>query len=99
MYVPASSKQDIPVYWPADKVGLTVEVAIIARTVPEVEAADADYHAAVWVGTSGTATVKVGAAPFLLTAGEYVIWSRLTDGTNTPVRRAGTLTVGPTPTP
>jgi hypothetical protein len=104
MYVPASSLQDISVTWPASKVGKTVQIAIIARAVPETEPADGDYKAAAWQGTSGTATIKAGlgagSGGFELAAGEYVVWTRLTDdGTSKPVRRHGTLTVGPPATP
>ncbi|WP_326829691.1 hypothetical protein OIE13_06015 [Streptosporangium sp. NBC_01810] len=99
MYVPASSRQDVPVYWSADLIGADAEIAIILRTVPETEPADADYKPAAWDGTSGTATIKVGPGDdaTLLVAGEYVIWGRIVDGTNRPVHRAGILTVGPPP--
>lgn len=104
MYVPATSLQDVPVAWPATKVGKDVEIAISPRTVPETEPLDADYKNATWDGTSGTATIQVGpgagSGGFVLAAGEYIVWTRLTDdGANKPVRRYGTLTVGPVPTP
>ncbi len=99
MYVPATSKEDVPVHWSADMVGRDAEIAIIPRVVPEVEPEDADYHPATWEGTTGTATVKIGpGATLVLAAGEYVVWGRVTDGANKPVHREGILTVGSPPT-
>lgn len=99
MYVPAASKQDVPVYWQAELSGNTAHIAIIARTVPETEPLDADWHAATWDGTYGTALLKVGPGALELPAGEYVVWGRIVEGDNQPVHRAGTLTIGPVPTP
>ncbi len=100
MYVPATSRQDVPVHWSADMVGKTAEIAIIPRTVPEAEPEDTDYHPATWDGTSGTGLLKVGpGGALVLPAGEYVIWGRVADGDNRPVHREGTLTVGPPTTP
>ncbi len=95
MYVPATSRQDVPVRWSAELVGNDAEIAIILRTVPEVEPADADYHVATWDGTSGTAFLKVGPGALVLPAGEYVVWGRVTDGANRLVHRESILTVGP----
>jgi hypothetical protein len=102
VYIPATSLQTITVAWPTTKNGRTVQIAITPRTVPETEPADADYKPATWQGTSGDATVTVGpgSGGFELPAGEYVVWTRLTDdGTLKPVRRAGALTIGAVPTP
>ena len=90
-YMPASSRELIAVPWGADAVDYPVEIAIVAQA--DGEPADDDYKTATWDGTD--ATLLIGAdTDTVLEAGVYVIWTRITAGTERPVRRAGLLTVG-----
>ncbi|MEV4179931.1 hypothetical protein AB0J28_00610 [Streptosporangium canum] len=94
--MPATSNEDVGVFWGTAADGLPVQIAIIVRTADEDEPVDADYHDAEWDdGNPGWATLHIGAgSPVELAEGEYVIWTRLTAGTRRPVRRSGLLTIG-----
>lgn len=100
-HMPATSNEDVSVFWGAAvaAAALPVQIAIIPCTSPETEPADADYTAAVWEdGATGYATLQVGDGTALeLTPGEYIIWTRVTAGTRRPVRRSGLFTVGVLP--
>lgn len=58
-----------------------------------------DWHAATWVTDTATtpdsysARVLLGQTPFLLAAGVYTAWIRITDNPETPILSAGTLYV------
>lgn len=91
-YMPASSKEPIFVpYKDPASVGLPVEIAVIPRAAGEPT--DADYHPATW--DVSDATLLIGAGTSLeLAPGEYAVWTRLTAGSQRPVRQSGLLTVG-----
>lgn len=94
-YMPATSREYLYVRWGAEAAGLPVQIAIIPRTAPETEPADAAYQTAEWDGQTGYARLLIGAGTGMpLTAGEYVVWTRVTAGGQQPVRRSGILTVG-----
>jgi hypothetical protein len=90
-YMPVSSRETVRVPWGSAATAFPVEIAIVLATAGEP--ADADYHAAAWDGDE--AVLLIGADTDVdLAAGEYVVWSRVTTGTQQPVRRSGILTVG-----
>lgn len=97
-HMPASSREDVRVFWGTAAVGLTVQIAIIPWVSPENEPADADYIAAAWDGVTGFATLEIGfGSANVFTPGEYVVWTRITAGAKKPVRRSGLLTIGVLP--
>lgn len=94
-YMPASSSEDIYVFWGTAAITLPVQIAVIPRTADEAEPADIDYHDASWDGSTGYAKLHIGAStPIELAEGEYVVWTRITAVGGRPVRRSGLLTVG-----
>lgn len=97
MYMPASSKIAItvPVYGPAgtDLTVLPAELAV----VPDdgTEPGDSDYAEAAWDAAGTSIALIIGkdtAVP--LTAGEYMVWARITAGSEEPVMPSGRLRVG-----
>lgn len=89
--MPVSSREEVRVPWVSDAAEFPVEIAVVLAQLGEPE--EGDYHAAVWDG--GEAVLLVGAGTDLaLEPGEYVVWTRITTGTQQPLRRSGILTVG-----
>jgi len=94
-HIPATSNEDVRVFWGAPLAGLPAGIAIIPWSSPEQEPDDGDYIAATWEGDTGWASIHIGpGTPHVFEAGEYVVWARLTAGDRKPVRRSGLLTIG-----
>lgn len=91
-YMPASSREPVRVPYEVDATAWPVEIAIVPAAAGEP--GDADYRPASWDGME--ATLLIGAGTDLeLDVGEYMVWTRFTTPTQRPVRRSGTLTIGP----
>jgi hypothetical protein len=90
--MPATSREPLRVPYEVDATAWPVEIAIVPITAGEP--ADADYHAAAWEGLEATLLIGAGTAVDLA-VGEYMVWTRITTPTQRPVRRSGSLTIGP----
>ena len=90
-YMPVSSREEVRVAWVAGASAFPVEIAIVLDSAGEP--GDGDYHPADWDGNDAVLLVGAGTAVELV-AGEYAVWTRITTGTQRPVRRSSILTVG-----
>jgi hypothetical protein len=95
MYVPLTSRPYlfIPLHGPVDpnSPGYTTEIALVADDGREP--ADADWHAAQWIG--GEPCILFGpGAPFAYATGFYMAFARLTAGAERLVLEAGRVRIG-----
>lgn len=90
-YMPVTSKEELRVPHDVSATAYEVELAVVLKALGEPD--DDDYHVAAWDGSDAVLLIGAG-SPVELAAGEYVVWTRVTAGTERPVRRAGALTVG-----
>jgi len=90
--MPASSREPLRVPYEVDATAWPVEIAIVPITAGEP--VDADYHPASWDGLEATLLIGDG-TDVDLPVGEYMVWTRITTPTQRPVRRSGTITIGP----
>jgi hypothetical protein len=96
VYVPVTSRPYlfIPLYGPVSATvmaGYTTEIALVADDGREP--ADADWHAAQWIG--GEPCILFGpGAPFAYPTGFYMAFARLTAGAERLVLEAGRVRIG-----
>lgn len=73
--------------------GVSLSAQPVAIAVVAGSPAVTDWHTAAWVEGTTTARLLVGPAHVALTPGYLNVWVKVTDNPETPVLKAGTITV------